>query len=121
MGAAKKRKKIIIKMGSLTVFIEGGGVTCPRASGREAGRLSYCFTKSLKMAFSAGRRSILTPRAHPLGAALVGVHLGPTGGHGPPPCSKTHRAADLEDDSCSKVLAEKGGFGHFFGAVGESA
>ena len=73
------------------------------------------------VAFLAGRRSILTPRAHPLGAALVGVHLGPTGGHGQPPCSKTHRAADLEGDSCSKLLAEKRAVLGTLGAVGESA
>ena len=32
---------------SLTVLIEGGGVTCPR-QGREAGRWSYCFTRPPK-------------------------------------------------------------------------
>ena len=70
---------------------------------------------------SMQRHTIRTPRAHPLGAALVGVHIGPTGGHGQPPCSKTHRAADLEGDSCSKLLAEKGAVFGTFGAVGESA
>ena len=70
---------------------------------------------------STGRRSILIPRTHTLGAALVGVHLGPTGGHGQPPCSKMHCAAKLEGDSCSKLLAEKGAVFGTFGAVGESA
>ena len=38
-------------------FTEGGGVTCPRASNREAGRLRYCFTKSLKRHLHRPRRA----------------------------------------------------------------